>query len=256
MQCHSLVKQRSRVMLTTLLACVLAVPAMAGETLTVEPGSALTASMLEELIQRELGPPGEGSWTVRIVEPALPLSNSTSSSMEIRIGTYRGFDASPDAARTRIEGDLDVRGTLGASAHLGFAAELRAMVAVPVPLRPIAIGSPIDPSMLGTIDVPRDRLDDDAVRSTEELGHYEVAKRLSAGRAILRSSLQAPRAVRRGEPLLISFVRGGLRLTVTGKALEDAALGETVRASNPASSREVQGVVVAPGEVVIGTPAP
>lgn len=131
-------------------------------------------------------------------------------------------------------------------------AVLDEVVTVPVPVEALPAGALVTPERFRMVPWPLQRLDPDALRSLAELDGMEAVRRLPAGRPVLRNGLQQPRMVRRGEPVRISFVRGGLRLSVTGTALDDGALGATVRASNLTSARQVQGRVVAAGEIVIG----
>jgi flagella basal body P-ring formation protein FlgA len=61
----------------------------------------------------------------------------------------------------------------------------------------------------------------------------------------------APAAVRRGDTVVMVYVAPGLQLTARGKALTDAAVGQTVRLTNLQSNRTVEAVVTAPGTVAI-----
>ncbi|HEX2525528.1 MAG TPA: flagellar basal body P-ring formation chaperone FlgA [Geminicoccus sp.] len=226
--------------------------AAASEPVMVGPGKALDAAAVQALVLQELPPPPEGIWSIRIVRPDSPMTNPTSGDMAIVVEEMKGPPLDPDTADGRIEGQLRVQDADGRSAHLPFAADVQAMVEVPVPLRPVPAGTILTGDMLGSAWLPAVRLDDELVRSPAEMRRSEVAKRLRPGQPVARSALRPPSAVRRGEPVLITFVRGGLRLTIAGRALEDAAIGQTVRATNPASNREVHGIVSGPGEVALG----
>jgi flagella basal body P-ring formation protein FlgA len=126
---------------------------------------------------------------------------------------------------------------------------------VPVPLQALAAGTAPEADMFGEAAWPRQRVDDQLVRSLDEIVGTRLARRLPPGRPVPRSALRAPWAVHRDEAVRITFVRGGLRLTVTGYALEDAAMGEAARAINTASERQVRGRVTAPSEITIGDPS-
>jgi flagella basal body P-ring formation protein FlgA len=180
------------------------------------------------------------------------MTNPTSGDMTITVGQMNGMPLDGGRIDGRLDGKLHVEDAWGKVAHLPFAADAQAIVDVPVPLRPIPAGVLLDDSMLGSVRVPVAKLDDDDVRSAVEVRGSEVARRLQPGRPFSYTWLRQPSAVRRGDPVLITFLRGSLRLTVTGRALEDAALGQPVRATNSASNREVQGMVSGPGEVTLG----
>lgn len=226
--------------------------AVAGEPVMVAPGASLDAGTLGEMIKQDLPLPGEGVWSVRILEPFLPLTNPTAASVSVTMAEDGRAAIDPDAPVARIAGRLQVTDAAGHTAPLGFVAELRAMVTIPVPRRPVLAGLAPEASMFEEAYWPRERLDDGIVRSVDEMVGTETARRLPAGRPVLRAALQAPRAVRRGEPVLLTFTKGGLRLTMAGHALEDAALGELVRADNAMSGRQVRGRVRAPGQIMLG----
>jgi flagella basal body P-ring formation protein FlgA len=54
-------------------------------------------------------------------------------------------------------------------------------------------------------------------------------------------------AVRRGETVTISFVAPGLSLSANARALDNGAVGQSVRFLNPVSNRTVEAVVTGPG---------
>lgn len=57
----------------------------------------------------------------------------------------------------------------------------------------------------------------------------------------------ADAAVRRGESVTLVYQAPGLSLTMRARALEDAAVGESVRLLNTSSNRTVDAVVTGPG---------
>lgn len=54
-------------------------------------------------------------------------------------------------------------------------------------------------------------------------------------------------AVRRGEMVSIVYLTGGLQLTMRARALEDAAIGDSVRLANTSSNATIDAIVTAPG---------
>lgn len=240
------------IILAAALGCA---PAAGSEAVLVAPGASLDAGSVLAMIRQDLPPPEEGAWDIRILQPTLPLTNPAAEPLSVALAPDGGAGPDPSAAVTRTEGTLLVTDRSGRTARLPFSAELRAMVMVPVPLRTLAAGTAPEAEMFGEAAWPRQRVDDQLVRSLDEIIGTRLARRLPPGRPVPRSALQAPWAVHRDEPVRITFVRGGLRLTVTGYAQEDAAVGELARAINAASERQVRGQVTAPGEITIGDPA-
>jgi flagella basal body P-ring formation protein FlgA len=64
--------------------------------------------------------------------------------------------------------------------------------------------------------------------------------------------LKQPVVIKRGDQTVITAGSGGLRVRMTGKALEDGVLGEQIRVQNLSSKRTIQGEVQPDGSVLIG----
>ncbi|WP_159716246.1 flagellar basal body P-ring formation chaperone FlgA, partial [Geminicoccus flavidas] len=206
-----------------LAALLLAHPAAAGEPITIAPGMALDEPALQALVRQELAASRDGDWQVRILQPALPLGNPSAAPVLV---TLRADQPAPGASGgPRLTGWLAVQDGTGHVGRLRMVAVLDEMVTVPVPVEALPAGALVTPERFRMVPWPLQRLDPDALRSLAELDGMEVVRRLPADRPVLRNGLQPPRMVRRGESVRISFVRGGLRLSVTGTALDDGALG-------------------------------
>lgn len=80
-----------------------------------------------------------------------------------------------------------------------------------------------------------------------------VARRLlSAGRPIMPGDVGPPPAVRRNSPVTLVYRSRGLSITVEGRALADAAVGEEARAINMSSRQTVTGIVSGDREITFG----
>lgn len=78
-----------------------------------------------------------------------------------------------------------------------------------------------------------------------------AARTLVAGNPLLETDLIAPRAVRRGEAVMLVARGSGVEVHAPGKALGDAGLDERVNVENLNSRRVVQGFVRAGGEIEV-----
>jgi flagella basal body P-ring formation protein FlgA len=239
--------------LAAALACaaIVAQPALASQAIVVAPGEALDAAALEDLVRPGLPDPDDGGWSIRIIQPGLPLFNPAAEPLSITASLDGDFPVD-GSGPARVNGWLRVTDARGHAARLRLVAELQVLETIPVPLHPLAVGTVAAHELFGAAAWPRSRLEGDVIRSLDELAGMELARRLPAGRPIRRAALRAARAIHRGEPVRIVFVDRGLQLTVTGQALEDAAVGEPGRAINTTTNRQVQGRVAAPGEIVVG----
>ncbi|MFN4092149.1 MAG: flagellar basal body P-ring formation chaperone FlgA [Brevundimonas sp.] len=78
---------------------------------------------------------------------------------------------------------------------------------------------------------------------------------LRAGATVASRDLTAPQVIARNDMVQVSFVSGGVTLTVTGRATRDAALGEAVPIINTSSGRTIDAVAAGPGRAIAGPAA-
>ncbi|MCU4654339.1 flagellar basal body P-ring formation chaperone FlgA [Roseibacterium sp. SDUM158016] len=124
-------------------------------------------------------------------------------------------------------------------------------VPVPVPTRRLMPDEIIAESDLITIDLPLGRLNDFSVTNVSDLVGRQVRRMLPEGRPVMVQSVMAPLVIDRGERVRIRFEDGSLVLTAPGRALNDAAAGETVRVVNLVSNLSLVGTARPDGIVEI-----
>jgi flagella basal body P-ring formation protein FlgA len=78
---------------------------------------------------------------------------------------------------------------------------------------------------------------------------------LRQGAAVSARDLAAPIVVRRDETIAVSFQQGGISLTLHGKALKDAGVGDSVQVLNPQSKKVIDAVVSGAGRALVGPAA-
>lgn len=129
----------------------------------------------------------------------------------------------------------------------------QAVVTVPalVPVRRLSPGEIVGEADLAPADIPLASLPGAALRLRGELVGKEVQRALIAGRPVLAASVREPRAVRRGDQVLIAFSGDGIDLTAPGRALQDGILGDQVRVVNLASNRTITAAVAGSGRVTV-----
>lgn len=86
----------------------------------------------------------------------------------------------------------------------------------------------------------------------EDAAGMEARRAMSPGTIVRATDLVAPRVIRRGEPVLVAFRRGGLTITSRGRALASAGAGEVVRVVAEGTQRTLDGIAVDEGLVLIG----
>ena len=77
----------------------------------------------------------------------------------------------------------------------------------------------------------------------------QTKRSLAAGTLLTTTMLQAPNIVQRGDRVTLVAGSGGLQVSMTGKALENGAVGDRIRVRNLKSKRQVEGLVQNDGSV-------
>jgi len=121
-------------------------------------------------------------------------------------------------------------------------------VRVVVPTRDVARGTVISDSDLTYAIVTTTAMSGVATSSSELVG-LETRRTLHAGETLRLSDLRRPVMVMRGSTVTMRFEAPGIVLTSSGRAVTEGGLGDTVTIQNPASYRQITGVVVGPGQV-------
>lgn len=135
-----------------------------------------------------------------------------------------------------------------------FASEQPASGEVPVLLTDVRRGDPITPDMIGYEPLESGRRIQGLIRSASVLGETEARRTIRAGQPISLSDIQPVSVVKKGDLINLIYERGAIKLSVSAKALNDAAKGETVRLQNLQSNRSMDAIAWAPGEARVNTP--
>jgi len=78
---------------------------------------------------------------------------------------------------------------------------------------------------------------------------------LRAGAAVVARDLSAAQVIKAGEAVTITFAAEGITLSLEGRAMQAASVGETFNVQNTASKKIIQAVAVGPGQAVVGPTA-
>ena len=79
----------------------------------------------------------------------------------------------------------------------------------------------------------------------------EVRRPLAAGNILAPRQLSIPKAVKRGEQVIILAKSQGMQIRMKGTALSDGITGQRIAVKNLSSNRQVEGTVQSPGVVEI-----
>jgi flagellar basal body P-ring formation protein FlgA len=78
---------------------------------------------------------------------------------------------------------------------------------------------------------------------------------LREGAAVAGHDLIAAKVIRRDQMISVDYAEGGVSLSLSGKAMGDAAVGDIVQVMNLSSKKIIQAVATAAGHAAVGTAA-
>ena len=125
---------------------------------------------------------------------------------------------------------------------------------VPMPVRAIAPGSRVTEADLEWRSVRIDRLPQDPVLSADAIVGKSPRRPLKPGQLVRAADLIDPIVVAKGAPVTVVYSTPGIQLTMLGRAVEDGAVGQTIRVLNPQSKLVAVGVVMNDGTVQVAQP--
>lgn len=94
-----------------------------------------------------------------------------------------------------------------------------------------------------------------APNDAEPLIGQAARRPLRAGAAAFARDVAAPQVIKTGDLVAVTYADGGITLTLQGKALEAAVLGEPFSVQNAASKKVIDAVATGPGRAVVGPEA-
>jgi flagella basal body P-ring formation protein FlgA len=164
----------------------------------------------------------------------------------ISIETFRYESGSGRFTATLVapaEGEPYLRRTLTGRAE--------AIVEVPVLAERLRAGDVIGAADIAWIDMPSHRVPEDVAIAEDELIGMSPRRALAGGSPVRLTDLRQPVVVGRGDRVTMAVRYGALRVTATGRALQDGAMSQTIRVVNIDSSRTVEAVVTGPNQVAV-----
>lgn len=126
------------------------------------------------------------------------------------------------------------------------------MAQIPVPKRLISAGDIIGADDLEWQPVHLSRLSGSSLTDAEQLVGRMAKRPLKAGQILRQSDVAVSPVIHKNDLIRLVVKTGQMTLSVQGKALQDAALGQTVRVVNVNSNRQLSGTVIDAGTVAIG----
>ncbi|HEX3886018.1 MAG TPA: flagellar basal body P-ring formation chaperone FlgA [Phenylobacterium sp.] len=233
-----------RTLFVALTVCGLAAgPALAGQTVTLKPDVANSDGTVT------LGDLFEGAGAAGRV----PVATRTGATVVLDAAIVQQA-----ARRAGLDWD-NAQGLHRIIVHAGVAAAgggaLRAHgnVEVLTYTRSLAAGEIVQPTDLAwikTAAAPND------APSDADMVIGQAAKRpLRAGAVVQAHDIGAAQVIKPGDIVLVSYDSDGVSLTLEGKAMALAGVGDNLPVQNTLSKKVVQTVVIGPGQAVVGPTA-
>jgi flagella basal body P-ring formation protein FlgA len=135
------------------------------------------------------------------------------------------------------------------------AATAGATVPVLTYARNLAAGDVVQPEDVVWTDVQAHLAAGGGPSDAEQVIGLSARRALRAGAVVGARDLAAPQVIARNDTVEVAFVAGGVTLTVTGRAMRNAAVGEPVTITNLTSGRQIEAVATGPGQAVAGPQA-
>ena len=125
------------------------------------------------------------------------------------------------------------------------------VVEVPVLSRRVRRGETIEPEDVVWKKLRKESVGRNVIMDRDAVVGQAARRYLPSEQALLIGDVEAPKVVRKGSLVTVSFEARGLRLTAKAKATEDGAVNDTIRVVNIRSSRAIEAVVRSAGAVEI-----
>ena len=146
-------------------------------------------------------------------------------------------------------------GATTASASIAASARPGATAQVLAYARNLAAGDIVQPEDVIWSTVQAHLAPSAAPQDPDQLIGLSARRALRAGAPVAARDLSQPQVIARNDMVEVAYVVGGVRLTVTGRATRNAAIGEPVSVLNLTSNRTIDAVATAPGRAVAGPAA-
>jgi len=146
-------------------------------------------------------------------------------------------------------------GTATPTASPAAAVRQGATVEVLTYARSLAAGEVVGPQDVIWSTVQSHQSDGAGPQDADTVIGLSARRPLRAGAPVSARDLASPQVIARNDIVQVAFVADGVTLTVTGRAVRDAARGEAVAVINLQSGRTIDAVAVGPGRAVAGPAA-
>lgn len=124
-------------------------------------------------------------------------------------------------------------------------------VRVPILTQRLSHGETITLNEIAIKEFSRSRVRQDVIMTEEELVGKTPKRTISISRPIRADEVQAPEVVKKGSMVKMTYQTPYMQISTSGEALQDGAMGETIRLRNRDSNTTIYATVTSADEVIV-----
>jgi len=202
---------------------------------------------VEQIVLRALSERGlaGGSAGIQLTAFSARLPITTDTRLAVERISYQ-------PAGQRFIGVLVATGESGAAQRFTVAGRVLQVVELPVLARRVPAGEMIGAGDLQWVSLRDSKVAGTTVQRPDEMIGRVARRNLAPGVPVNAGDLKRPTVVGKGAAVTLILQAPNMQLTARGRALDEGAVGETVRVTNLQSRTVVVGVVTPAGHVSVG----
>ncbi len=183
-----------------------------------------------------------GADQLMVTEGEFPSTSLDQLRFDTRTGSFRAI--------MRVPAD-DANGTLFRVSGRAFP-----VLEVPVLTSRISAGEKIAENDIQWVRVPATQVSQNIIDDANDLIGFTPKRSIRPGEMVRRGDIEPPRLVEKGDIVSVTYAFANMNLSSRARALEDGALGETIRVLNERSHRTIEVEITGMNEARIVPPRP
>jgi len=160
-----------------------------------------------------------------------------------------------DPANGRFEAIIGIPTDTTTPRRLRLTGRAIAVSRIPVLAQAVDSGEIIDRDNIVWRQVPSGRVGHGVIRAEKLLAGFETSRPLRAGVPLRKNDIRKPVLMARGNIVTMVVLNRGMTLTATARALEDGALGDTIRVMNMGTHQTVYITITSASEGRVTLPS-
>ena len=188
----------------------------------------------------------EGKWDLEVASRGLSLTVPTTDAPRLSVTSLRYSRRTGHFIATVGTGSGDNEG-----AHVTVSGQVERLIEVPTLNRRMVNGDVIRRGDIAWTDMRVDQVSRNIVTDAERLMGMTPKRAIAPERPIRSADIRPPRLVVKGAIVTMILKTPHMVLTSKGRALENGALGETIRVRNTQSKTIIEGEVMPQGAVQV-----